>query len=223
MINYVIAAVVCYLLGSIPFGLIITRAAGVGDVRKIGSGSIGATNVLRTGRRELAAMTLLLDAAKGFVAVVLATTVLQQLFPSTDSLDNLISTTFSAYIAAIAVFIGHCFPVWLGFKGGKGVATMIGVLFALVWQVGLIFCVVWLIIAFTQRISSVSAITAAVTAPIFTYVAYLMGWASTDGMGMTTVVAVLSLLLIVSNSSNIARLMAGTEPKIGQSKSAEPS
>ena len=223
MINYVIAAVVCYLLGSIPFGLIITRAAGVGDVRKIGSGSIGATNVLRTGRRELAAMTLLLDAAKGFVAVVLATTVLQQLFPSTDSLDNLISTTFSAYIAAIAVFIGHCFPVWLGFKGGKGVATMIGVLFALVWQVGLIFCVVWLIIAFTQRISSVSAITAAVTAPIFTYVAYLMGWASTDGLGLTTVVALLSLLLIVRHSSNIARLMAGTEPKIGQSKSAEPS
>ena len=223
MINYVIAAVVGYLLGSVPFGLIITRAAGVGDVRKIGSGSIGATNVLRTGRRELAAMTLLLDAAKGFVAVVLATTVLQQLFPSTDSLDNLISTTFSAYIAAIAVFIGHCFPVWLGFKGGKGVATMIGVLFALVWQVGLIFCVVWLIIAFTQRISSVSAITAAVTAPIFTYVAYLMGWASTDGLGLTTVVALLSLLLIVRHSSNIARLMAGTEPKIGQSKSAEPS
>ncbi len=217
MINYVIAAVVGYLLGSIPFGLIITRAAGVGDVRKIGSGSIGATNVLRTGRRELAAMTLLLDAAKGFAAVALARTVLPSLFPVDPT-----TTLYATYVAAVAAFIGHCYPVWLGFKGGKGVATMIGVLLALAWPVGLIFCAVWLLIAFTQKISSLSAITAAVTAPIFAYVAYLMGWAP-EGIVFALVVALLSILLIVRHSSNIARLMAGTEPRIGQSKSAEPS
>ncbi|MBN9347619.1 MAG: glycerol-3-phosphate 1-O-acyltransferase PlsY, partial [Devosia sp.] len=196
---------------------IITRAAGVGDVRKIGSGSIGATNVLRTGRRELAAMTLLLDAAKGFAAVALARTVLPSLFPVDPT-----TTLYATYVAAVAAFIGHCYPVWLGFKGGKGVATMIGVLLALAWPVGLIFCAVWLLIAFTQKISSLSAITAAVTAPIFAYVAFLMGWAP-EGIVFALVVALLSILLIVRHSANIARLMAGTEPKIGQSKSAEPS
>lgn len=215
--NYAIAAIVGYLLGSIPFGLLITRAAGEGDVRKIGSGSIGATNVLRTGRRELAALTLLLDAFKGFAAVMLARTVLPSLFPSDPT-----TVLYASYVAGVAAFIGHCFPVWLGFKGGKGVATMIGVLFGLAWPVGAIFCVVWLIIAFTQRISSVSAITAAVTAPIFAYVAYLVGWAP-GGLTFALVVALLSLLLIVRHSSNIARLMAGTEPKIGAGKTAEPS
>jgi glycerol-3-phosphate acyltransferase PlsY len=215
--NYAIAAIVGYLLGSIPFGLLITTAAGLGDVRKIGSGSIGATNVLRTGRRELAALTLLLDALKGFAAVILARTLLQSLLP-TDPVTAL----YCSYVAGVAAFIGHCFPVWLGFKGGKGVATLIGVLFALAWQVGAIFCIVWLIIAFTQRISSVSAITAAVTAPIFAYVAFLMGWAP-EGVVFALVVAVLSLLLIVRHRANIARLMAGTEPKIGQGKTpAEP-
>ena len=217
MINYAVAAIVGYLLGSIPFGLLITRAAGEGDVRNIGSGSIGATNVLRTGRRELAALTLVLDALKGFAAVMLARTVLQSLFPADPT-----TALYATYIAAIAAFIGHCFPVWLGFKGGKGVATMIGVLFALAWPVGLIFCAVWLLIAFTQRISSVSAITAAVTAPLFAYVAYLMGWAP-EGVTFALVVALLSLLLIVRHRSNIARLMAGTEPRIGQGKTAEPS
>jgi glycerol-3-phosphate acyltransferase PlsY len=215
--NYAIAAIVGYLLGSIPFGLLITTAAGLGDVRKIGSGSIGATNVLRTGRRELAALTLLLDALKGFAAVMLARTVLPSLFPA-DPMTALYAT----YVAGIAAFIGHCFPVWLRFKGGKGVATMIGVLFGLAWPVGAIFCVVWLIIAFTQRISSVSAITAAVTAPIFAYVAFLMGWAP-EGVAFALVVALLSILLIVRHSANIARLMAGTEPKIGQGKTSEPS
>jgi glycerol-3-phosphate acyltransferase PlsY len=215
--NYAIAAIVGYLLGSIPFGLLITTAAGLGDVRKIGSGSIGATNVLRTGRRELAALTLLLDALKGFAAVILARTVLQSLFPTDPT-----TALYSSYVAAVAAFVGHCFPVWLGFKGGKGVATLIGVLFALAWQVGAIFCVVWLIIAFTQRISSVSAITASVTAPIFAYVAFLMGWAP-EGVVFALVVAVLSLLHILRQRANIARLMAGTEPKIGQGKTpAEP-
>jgi glycerol-3-phosphate acyltransferase PlsY len=216
VINYVIAAIVGYLLGSIPFGLLITNAAGLGDVRKIGSGSIGATNVLRTGRRELAALTLLLDALKGFAAVMLARTVLQSMFPADPA-----TALYATYVAAIAAFVGHCFPVWLGFKGGKGVATMIGVLFALAWPVGAIFCVVWLIIAFTQRISSVSAITAAVTAPLFAYVSYLMGWAP-EGVTFAMVVGLLSILLIVRHRSNIARLIAGTEPKIGQGKTAEP-
>jgi glycerol-3-phosphate acyltransferase PlsY len=215
--NYVVAAIVGYLLGSIPFGLLITRAAGEGDVRDIGSGSIGATNVLRTGRRELAALTLVLDAAKGFAAVLLVRTVLQSLLPT-----DFMTTLYASYVAAVAAFVGHCFPVWLGFKGGKGVATLIGVLFALAWPVGAIFCAVWLIIALAQRISSLSAITAAVTAPIFAYVAFLMGWA-VEGVVFPMVVAVLALLLIVRHRANIARLLAGTEPKIGQGKTpAEP-
>lgn len=216
MINYAIAAIIGYLLGSIPFGLLITRAAGLGDVRNIGSGSIGATNVLRTGRRELAALTLVLDALKGYAAVMLARVLLPSFFPSDPT-----TALYATYVAGVAVFIGHCFPVWLGFKGGKGVATMIGVLFALAWPVGAIFCIVWLLIAFAQRISSVSAITAAVTAPIFAYVAFLMDWAA-EGVVFAMVVALLALLLIFNHRSNIARLISGTEPKIGASKKSEP-
>ncbi len=216
MITYAIAAIVGYLLGSVPFGLLLTRAAGLGDVRNIGSGSIGATNVLRTGRRELAAATLVLDALKGLAAVLLARHVLPSIAPADPAI-----TLYATYVAGVAAFIGHCFPVWLGFKGGKGVATLIGVLLGLAWPVGVIFCGVWLIIAFTQKISSVSAITAAVTAPIFAYVAFLMGWAP-EGVVFAMTVAVLSILLIVRHSANIARLIAGTEPKIGK-KSSEPS
>lgn len=199
---YLLVAIVGYLLGSIPFGLLITQAAGLGDVRKIGSGNIGATNVLRTGRRELAALTLVLDAAKGFIAVLLA----RYFFPG-DAM----------YIAAIAVFLGHCFPIWLGFKGGKGVATYIGVLFGLAWPVGLIFCAVWLVIAVTRRTSSLSALTAAVTSPIFAYVAFLMGWA-TDGIKFGATAALLAALLIYNHRANIGRLLNGTEPKIGSEK-----
>src|SRR3954447_26205415 len=144
---YLVTAIVAYLLGSIPFGLLITRAAGLGDVRKIGSGNIGATNVLRTGRRELAALTLVLDALKGALAVLIA-----RYFWPGDAM----------FIAAIAVFLGHCFPVWLGFKGGKGVATFIGILFGIAWPVGLIFCAVWLLIAWARKTSSLAALTAAV-------------------------------------------------------------
>jgi acyl phosphate:glycerol-3-phosphate acyltransferase len=212
MINYAIAAIAGYLLGSVPFGLLLTQAAGLGDVRKIGSGSIGATNVLRTGNRGLAAATLLLDALKGFAAVLLARLLLPLIFPADPTV-----TLYATYIAGVAAFIGHCFPVWLGFKGGKGVATLIGVLYGLAWPVGVIFCLVWLLIAFTQRISSVSAITAAVTAPIFAYVAFLMGWAP-EGIVFALTVAVLSILLIVRHSANIARLIAGKEPKIGAGK-----
>jgi glycerol-3-phosphate acyltransferase PlsY len=216
-LSYAIAAIVGYLLGSIPFGLLITSAAGLGDVRKIGSGNIGATNVLRTGRRELAALTLVLDALKGFAAVMLARTVLQALFPTDPT-----TALYTSYVAAVAAFIGHCFPVWLGFKGGKGVATFIGVLFGLAWPVGLVFCAVWLLIAYTQRISSLAAITAAVTAPLFAYVAFLMDWAP-GGLTFALVVAVLSLLLVVNHRTNIARLISGTEPKIGSEKTSEPS
>ena len=200
--NYLLAIVLGYLLGTIPFGLLITRAAGLGDVRKIGSGNIGATNVLRTGRRELAALTLILDAAKGFAAVMLA-----RYFWPGDAM----------YLAAIAVFIGHCFPVWLGFKGGKGVATMIGVLLGLAWPVGLIFCAVWLVVAFGQRYSSLSALTAAATAPIFAYVSWLMGWGP-DGIKFAATTALLAAFLTFNHRANIGRLLQGTEPKIGSEK-----
>jgi glycerol-3-phosphate acyltransferase PlsY len=207
MIGYVVAALIGYLLGSIPFGLLITRAAGLGDVRKIGSGNFGATNVLRTGRRELAALTLLLDALKGTAAVLVA----RYLWPGD-----------AVYFAAIAAFLGHCYPVWLRFKGGKGVATMIGVLLGLAWPVAVIFCAVWLLIAFTQRYSSLSGLTAAVTSPIFAYVAFLMGWAA-DGIKLAAVAALLALLLIYNHRANIGRLLNGTEPKIGsEKKTAEP-
>ena len=201
---YVLVAIVGYLLGSIPFGLLITRAAGLGDVRKIGSGNIGATNVLRTGRRELAALTLVLDALKGTAAVLIA-----RYFWPGDAM----------FIAAIAVFLGHCFPVWLGFRGGKGVATMIGVLLGLAWPVALAFCAVWLVIALAQRVSSLSAITAAVTAPIFAYAAWLMNWAP-DGTKLAATVALLAAILVYNHRANIGRLLSGTEPKIGSEKKA---
>jgi glycerol-3-phosphate acyltransferase PlsY len=204
---YLFAAIVGYLLGSIPFGLLITQAAGLGDVRKIGSGNIGATNVLRTGRRELAALTLILDAAKGFAAVMIA-----RYFWPGDAI----------YVAAIAVFLGHCFPVWLGFKGGKGVATFIGVLLGLAWPVGVIFCVVWLIIAAARRISSLAALTAAVTSPIFAYVSFLMGFGP-EGIKFAATVALIAALVIYNHRSNIGRLINGTEPKIGsEKKTSEP-
>lgn len=200
----ILAAIVGYLLGSIPFGLLITRAAGLGDVRKIGSGNIGATNVLRTGRRELAAATLVLDALKGAAAVLIA-----RHFWGDDA----------ALLAGVAAFLGHCFPVWLGFKGGKGVATFIGLLLGLAWPIGIVFCLVWLVIALTQRISSLSALTAAVTTPLFAYVAGLyLDWV--DGPKLAAVTAVLALLLIYNHRANIGRLIQGTEPRIGAEKKA---
>jgi len=208
MISYVIAAIGGYLLGSIPFGLLITQAAGLGDVRKIGSGNIGATNVLRTGRRELAALTLLLDALKGFAAVIIA-----QYLWGGDTI----------FITGIAAFLGHCFPVWLGFKGGKGVATFIGVLFGLAWPAGLIFCAVWLLMAFVRRLSSLAALTASVTAPIFAYAISLWGF-PIDATKFAGTAALLALILIYNHRANIGRLLNGTEPKIGsEKKTAEPS
>jgi glycerol-3-phosphate acyltransferase PlsY len=191
--NYglILALVFGYLLGSIPFGLLITRAAGLGDVRKIGSGNIGATNVLRTGNKGLAAATLLLDALKGTVAVLIAGHFASEL----------------GLWAGLGAFLGHLFPVWLGFKGGKGVATYLGVLIGLAWQVALIFAIVWLAVAFLFRYSSLAALTAAVIVPI------ALSFFSTPQIA--GLFAVMSLIVIFKHRANIARLLAGTEGKIG--------
>jgi glycerol-3-phosphate acyltransferase PlsY len=189
---YIYAAVAGYLLGSIPFGLLLTGAAGLGDVRKIGSGNIGATNVLRTGRRDLAIATLLLDVAKGAAAVLIVRWWL--------------GNEIAAMVAGAAAFLGHLFPVWLSFKGGKGVATYIGVLVALNWIVGLIFCATCLVIAVAQRYSSLAAITAAATSPIFAYVF--------AGVPLAATAAILALILIIRHRTNIVRLLNNTEPKI---------
>ncbi len=201
----IIAIVIGYLLGSLPFGLLLTRAAGLGDVRSIGSGNIGATNVLRTGRKELALATLLLDAGKGALAVIFA----RLLMPFSIS-EFTVDGAAIVHGAAIAAFLGHVFPVWLGFKGGKGVATFIGVLLALSWPVGLIFCAVWLVIAFAQRYSSLAALTAAATAPIFGFVV--------SGLLLGATTAFMALVLIMRHGENIRRLWAGTEPRIGGGK-----
>lgn len=202
----VLAVLIGYLLGSIPFGLLITRAAGLGDVRSIGSGNIGATNVLRTGRRELAAATLVLDTAKGAVAVLLARFLILPQGVDEDALAG----ALIVHGAGIAAFLGHVFPLWLGFKGGKGVATFIGVITALSWPVGLIFCGVWLIIAFAQRFSSLASLTGAVTAPIFAFVI--------NGLTLAATAGLLALILIFKHATNIRRLWAGTEPRIGSEK-----
>ncbi|RUW39941.1 MAG: glycerol-3-phosphate 1-O-acyltransferase PlsY [Mesorhizobium sp.] len=189
--GYAIALVFGYLLGSIPFGLLITRAAGLGDVRNIGSGNIGATNVLRTGNKGLAAATLLLDALKGTAAALIA---------------GHFSPDFGL-LAGFGAFLGHLFPVWLGFKGGKGVATYLGVLLGLAWQGMLVFAVVWLAIAFLSRYSSLAALAAAVIVPIALY------FISTPQIA--GLFAVMSLIVIIKHHANISRLLAGTEGKIG--------
>ena len=189
-----------YLLGSIPFGVVITRAAGAGDVRRIGSGNIGATNVLRTGRKDLALATLLLDAGKGAVALLLA--------------RHLLGSEAAGAIAGGAAFLGHLFPVWLGFKGGKGVATFFGLLIAACWPLGLIAGAVWIATAFLFRISSLGALTASVAAPLVA----LLPW-SAAGLPAPRPVLVLAIvtavLIWIRHHENIARLLKGTEPRIG--------
>jgi acyl phosphate:glycerol-3-phosphate acyltransferase len=181
-----------YLLGSIPFGLLITRMAGLGDIRAIGSGNIGTTNVLRTGRKDLAAATLLLDALKGTVAVLLA-----------------LHWGLAAAIAAgFGAFIGHVFPIWLGFKGGKGVATYLGLLAAFAWPVALLFAAIWLGMAFAFRYSSLSALTASLVSPV------ALLWLGHPQVSV--LFAVLTLILWVMHRANIRRLAAGTESRIGQ-------
>jgi glycerol-3-phosphate acyltransferase PlsY len=187
-----IAVVFGYLLGSIPFGLLLTRAAGLGDIRSIGSGNIGATNVLRTGNKKLAAATLLLDAAKGAVAVLLARAWLGEL---------------PALLAGFAAFLGHIYPVWLGFRGGKGVATYLGVLVALAWQLAALFAVLWLAVAKVGRISSLAAITATIAVMIAAWV-----WAPRE---LAAVVSLMSVIVLIKHRDNIERLLAGEEPRIG--------
>jgi len=195
---YTIAALMLgYLLGSIPFGLLLTRAIGLGDVRDIGSGNIGATNVLRTGNKGLAALTLLLDVLKGTAAVLIGHAV--------GALGGV--ALLASLVAGFAAFIGHTFPIWLGFKGGKGVATYIGVLLGLNWPAALAFCSVWLLVAILSRYSSLSAIVAAVVTPL---------WLLTvGGYAAALLAALLSVLLIFKHRANIHRLVAGEEPRIG--------
>ena len=185
------ALVFGYLLGSIPFGLLLTRAAGLGDVRKIGSGNIGATNVLRTGNKKLAALTLLLDALKGTAAVLVA---------GSFGPDH-------ALIVGLGAFLGHLYPVWLGFKGGKGVATYLGVLVAVAWQGALVFAAAWLAVAFLTRYSSLAALVAAVAVPV---ALYLLGFGRAAELFV-----LLSLIVFVKHRANIGRLLSGTESRIG--------
>ena len=185
------AALLGYAFGSIPFGLILTRLAGKGDVRKQGSGNIGATNVLRTGSKGLAAATLLLDLAKGFVPVFIA----RELF------------WFDMGWTALFAVLGHCFPIWLGFKGGKGVATNAGVCFGLAWELGAIYAVVWIGLLAITRISSVAGMGAVIAAAV---AAWAFDW-PTFGMVLVLVAA----LIVFLHRANIARLMAGTEPRVG--------
>jgi glycerol-3-phosphate acyltransferase PlsY len=188
-----LALVIGYLLGSIPFGLILTKLAGTPDLRSIGSGNIGATNVLRTGRKGLAAATLLLDALKGTAAVIIA-----------DSIGG----PEAAMLAGLGAFLGHLLPVWLKFRGGKGVAVYIGILIGLFWQAAVLFCAIWLIIAFLTRYSSLAALVASLVTPVFLL---LLGQSA---LGL--LFAVLTLLLLYMHRANIQRLRAGTEGKIGQ-------
>lgn len=181
-----------YLLGSIPFGIVITRLAGTTDIRTIGSGNIGATNVLRTGRKDLAAMTLLGDALKGTVAVLIARSVLG---PE------------AALVAGLGAFAGHLWPVWLGFKGGKGVATFLGITLALYWPAAVIFAIVWIAVAALSRYSSLSALIASVATPLG---AFLLGQPVP-----ALFLAVLAALLWAKHRANIARLLDGTEGRIG--------
>ncbi|HEY1543557.1 MAG TPA: glycerol-3-phosphate 1-O-acyltransferase PlsY [Xanthobacteraceae bacterium] len=191
-IDYVVAFLFGYLLGSIPFGLVLTRLAGTQDLRSIGSGNIGATNVLRTGRKGLAAATLILDAFKGTVAVLVA--------------DH-VGGRDVAMVAALGAFLGHLFPVWLKFQGGKGVATFIGLLIALVWQAALVFCLVWLAVAFLTRYSSLAALVASLVAIAFLWFGGYPREAE--------LCALLTVLMWAKHHANIRRLVAGTEGKIG--------
>ncbi|NBE07656.1 glycerol-3-phosphate 1-O-acyltransferase PlsY [Rhodobacter sp. CCP-1] len=189
----ILTAVLSYLLGSIPFGVVITRALGLGDLRKIGSGNIGATNVLRTGNKGAAAATLILDAAKGGIAVLIARAVVG---------DD------AAQVAALGSFLGHLYPVWLGFKGGKGVATFLGILLALAWPIGLLACATWAVTAALTRISSASALAAAALSP---------GYLAFAGYSDMVILALLLAILVwLRHAANIRRLRDGTEPKIGK-------
>ncbi|MBL4628262.1 MAG: glycerol-3-phosphate 1-O-acyltransferase PlsY [Roseicyclus sp.] len=190
-----LASVLGYLLGSIPFGIVMARLLGLGDLRHVGSGNIGATNVLRTGNKPAAFLTLVLDAGKGAVAVLVARVLLGE---------------DAAQLAGFAAFLGHCFPVFLGFKGGKGVATFLGTLLALAWPIGLAACAIWAITAAIFRISSLAALVAAGLSPV---VAILLGQPQA-----TLFCTALAVLIFIRHHENIARLIKGAEPRIGSKR-----
>nr|WP_297370484.1 glycerol-3-phosphate 1-O-acyltransferase PlsY [Acidocella sp.] len=197
MMTYLAVAVFAYLLGSVPFGLVLTKLAGLGDIRAIGSGNIGATNVLRTGNKGLAAATLLLDGAKGTAAVLLVGHFVHH----------------GVFVAGLAAFLGHLFPVWLGFKGGKGVATGLGVFFALSWPLGALCCLIWLLTAVSFRYSSLSALVAYAVAPV-------LAWLLTGAWPTALLALIIALLVYAKHKANIGRLLSGTEPRIGKKKAA---
>jgi glycerol-3-phosphate acyltransferase PlsY len=203
ILQLILAAGLGYLLGAIPSGLILTRLAGLGDIRSIGSGNIGATNVLRTGNKALAAATLALDVLKGVAAVALGHT----LFAGAATPPGIDTGHVAGHVAGLAAFLGHLFPVWLGFRGGKGVATYIGVVAALAWPLALVFCGVWLAVAGVWRYSSLSALVAAAIVPL----AAILWSSGTTAM----ILIIMSMLLISKHHANIRRLMEGQEPKIG--------
>jgi acyl phosphate:glycerol-3-phosphate acyltransferase len=192
--QYLFAVIIGYFSGSVPFGLLITRAAGLGDVRKIGSGNIGATNVLRTGNKKIAILTLLCDMLKGTIPVVLA---------------GYLWDTQTALVAGFAAMAGHIFPVWLGFKGGKGVATLIGILFGLYWPLGLIFLGVWLVLAFAFKYSSLSALISSALLPLWAWMLH--------HSDLAIPLALLAAIVWFTHRANISRLLSGTESKINLS------
>jgi len=193
------ALLIGYLLGAIPFGVLLTRLTGAGDLRTIGSGNIGATNVLRTGRKGLAAATLVLDALKGAAAILLVRTI----FPGEPQLDPL---------AAFGALLGHLYPVWLLFRGGKGVATFLGILFAFSWQIGLVAAAIWLLMLAITRYSSLSGMTMAISAPVTA--------ALLDRFDLAMMFLGFALLIVWKHRSNLDRLLRGTEPRVGRSAPA---
>ncbi len=198
MSDDLLAVIVCflgYLLGSIPFGLLLTKIAGLGDIRGIGSGNIGATNVLRTGNKGLAAATLVLDGLKGAAAVLVA--------------RALVYDQDIALLAGLAAVLGHLFPVWLGFKGGKGVATSLGVLIAVAWPIGLVACAVWLLVAIVARLSSLASLAALASAPCLALIV--------EDFSVVKLAFTIAVLVFVRHQANIRRLLDGTEPRIGRS------
>jgi glycerol-3-phosphate acyltransferase PlsY len=203
LVTFGLVAVAGYLLGSIPFGVILTRAAGTGDVRNIGSGNIGATNVLRTGRKDLALATLILDAGKGAVALLLA--------------RHLLGSEAAGAVAGGAAFLGHLFPIWLGFKGGKGVATFFGLILAAAWPLGLLAAATWLLVAVLLRFSSLAALVAAAATPLYALLPLpALGLPAAPPILLLAVFT--AVLIYIRHHENIARLLKGQEPRIGAKK-----
>ena len=204
MIPLLLSVLIGYLFGSIPFGLILTKLAGLGDIRSIGSGNIGATNVLRTGNKLLAFLTLILDGGKGAAAILLGTHIIVYFYPVLETYQII----WIPLLLGFSAIIGHCYPVWLKFKGGKGVATTLGTLLMLNFTVGALACLTWLLVAVISRYSSLSALVAILVTPIMAYIF--------DSPQMACVCAAITLLVFYKHKANIQRLLKREEPKIGK-------